>query len=348
MAATRSSSVPSTPAAKTAGVTVTTPHSTPRKVPHCTKCHRPRAGHPRQGCPYVGSPASAKEEEHIADVLGSLHIEPSAQDPKARQLRRSSVIPTSIPEASLETLNTDTSALLDGLLRPGMMDNKVSEDERIASVTRWQNLVATPTKSKKTSPRMPGTLHTPSTTKSSLDSDDLSSHVVGVKEPLQPTNEEKKPLVRMPGAMITPSITRLKMEPTSIDLVATHETSTTSEAGSASANKLMRSMSLEEREKYLNNLATTSKAPPATVFVLPMDEIPQQQRHATELGFHCRVHDLENGEGWFIVGMDGQAVEDLFAGVEAEKNASGGEGFGSAVRGAIAGSVGTWMVLAYA
>ncbi|TFY63147.1 hypothetical protein EVG20_g6437, partial [Dentipellis fragilis] len=73
------SSAPNTPVAKKITPN-TTPKSSTRKVPHCTKCHRPRAGHPRQGCPYADadSPPPAtqpNEAAAISDALGSLHIE---------------------------------------------------------------------------------------------------------------------------------------------------------------------------------------------------------------------------------------------------------------------------------
>lgn len=290
-------------------------------------------------------------EEHIIDALESMHIQP--QDVKVTpqiRSRRSSVKPPPIPEASLESLTTDTNAILNRLLQPGMMDNKVEEDERRASVTRWQDMIATPTNSnKKVLARMPGTLITPSTTKSSFAPDELSSIIVGTKGPLHSADGEKRPSTQIPGAIFTPSATKLTTEPTPIDLLATQEVSTASQSSSASSNHLVRSMSLEERHAFLNDLVKSSKAPPASVFVLPVDEIPEMRKSAIERGFHCRVHDLKNGDGWLIVGMDRQAVEDLFVGVEGggkEKDASGG-GFRAAVGGAIFGSVATWTSLAY-
>jgi hypothetical protein len=38
-----------------------------RKAPHCTKCGRPRAGHPRQGCPYDNSSATTLRSIPISD-----------------------------------------------------------------------------------------------------------------------------------------------------------------------------------------------------------------------------------------------------------------------------------------
>jgi hypothetical protein len=114
---------------------------------------------------------------------------------------------------------------------------------------------------------------------------------------------------------------------------------------------MLRQLSVEERHAFLNDLVETSKAPPATVFVLPVEDIPEVRQCAIGLGFHCRVHDLENGDGWLIIGMDKQAVEGLFAGVDGgvkEKANLARGGFKAAVGGAIVGSVATWTGLAYA
>jgi hypothetical protein len=255
----------------------------------------------------------------------------------------------SVPEASLQSLTTDTSAILNGLLKPGMMSDKVEEDERRASVTRWQNIIGTPAKIESVSPRMPGTLYTPTVTKSSLDPDGPSSVIVDTKDSLHFVDEQGKPVTRMPSALPTPSNAKLA-EP-SADLPATQEDLTASQGNSASSHHLMRSMSLEEREAFLNDLVQTCKAPPASVFVLPMDEILGAKQSAIKRGFHCHVHDLENGDGWLIIGMDSQAVESLFEGIEGraeDRMNGGGGGFKAAMGGAIAGSVATWTTLAYA
>ncbi|KAE9407267.1 hypothetical protein BT96DRAFT_933597 [Gymnopus androsaceus JB14] len=49
--------------------------SPPRKKPHCTKCKRPKAGHPRSGCPFVANDKNADtDSNNIADALGFLTI----------------------------------------------------------------------------------------------------------------------------------------------------------------------------------------------------------------------------------------------------------------------------------
>ncbi|KAG9317714.1 hypothetical protein JVU11DRAFT_1928 [Chiua virens] len=88
------SSAPSTPAKPRVSTDgLPTPPSTEgstRRTPHCTKCHRPRAGHPRSGCPYVDasestppSPSGTREaaqltsagvDDVMSEELSSLHI----------------------------------------------------------------------------------------------------------------------------------------------------------------------------------------------------------------------------------------------------------------------------------
>lgn len=355
MAPSRRSSTPSTPTAKTTSDTNTllTPQSIPRKAPHCTKCHRPRAGHPRQGCPFVDAPGNTvKGTENITKALESLHLEPQdAIVTPQRRLRRSSVKPPSItaPEASLASLNMDSSEILNRLLQPGIMDNNVEEDEeeKRATVAKWQQTmtpVATPTKRGKS--RMPGTLITPSTTKASLDPDGF----IATQSSVQSKVEEPKPTVRMPGTLFSTS--KITMEPTALDFDTPEEPSP-SHTSSASSKHLMRSMSVEERDEFLNSLVKTSRSPPATAFVLPVGEILTAQLSASKLGFHTRVyeqHDLKkSGEGWLFIGMDRQAVEDLFISVEsgAKKNV-GGVGFKAVASGVVAGAVATWTGLAFA
>jgi len=141
------------------------------------------------------------------------------------------------------------------------------------------------------------------------------------------------------------------MEPTALDLDTSDESSShTSSASSASSKDLMRSMSVEQRDEFLNNLVKTSKAPPATAFVLPADEILTAQLSANKLGFYTRVFDLKkSGEGWLFIGMDKQSVDDLFAGVESgAKKDVGGGGFKAVASGVVAGAVATWTGLAFA
>lgn len=54
-----------------------------RRAPHCSKCHRPRAGHPRKGCPYVSSTtsdAAQTQEFDLSRTLQSMTISESVHD----------------------------------------------------------------------------------------------------------------------------------------------------------------------------------------------------------------------------------------------------------------------------
>lgn len=354
-----SSSTPSTPIGKTSSVSSglpTPPNTAPRKRPHCTKCHRPKAGHPRQGCPYTDSPEfdSPKIEREISDAFEYLQIRADVKPTRSHSPRRSPVKPTTVPEASLASLSTDASAILNGLLQPGMMDDNVQEDER-ALIRRWHDkIIVTPSKAGKQ--RMPGNLFTPSTTPSTTMS--LMQPISQQLDATQRSNWgwERKPTIPMPGAFMTSATTKVPIENEDEDedmesesLVSTQPVSVSSYTSSATSKHLMRSMSVEERHDFLDGLVRTSKAPPASVFVLPMGEIQSTEISATHLGFHCRTIDLGNGEGWLIMGMEMKAVEVLFTSVQGDASKkNGGCCFKAAAGGAVAGAVATWTALAFA
>lgn len=263
-----------------------------------------------------------------------------------RRPRRSSVKPPAFAEASLASISTDANEVLNRLLQPGIMNDEIGDDERRVNVERWQNLV-TPSKATKAKPRMPGTLITPSTTKSSVGAGELSSFMVGNRPPSQVKVEETKPRARISSAL-QPAPT-LAVEEDFTDLVATQQAISSSHFSSSSTGSqpLARSMSVEERHTFLNNLAATSQAPPATVFVLPIAEIPAEQQSAMKLGFYCRSVVLMNGLGWLIIGMDQQAVEGLFASVQGTAKGISGGALRAAAGGAVAGAVATWTGLAF-
>ena len=335
MAPTLRSSTPSTPTGKSG--TTDTPNSTPRKTPQCTKCKRPRAGHPRQGCPYVDSPLGAGSSapntqgpENITDALESMQIASPRdcdENVKAtvhnRRLRRSSAQANLIPADTLASLSTNSSEIVARLLQPGMFDNDTSEDEegggKRKTVVRWQEtILATPTRSKgknKIFPRspMPGTLTTPSP-----ESSYQSMHTSFQKQesPVRTTN-----------------------------------------ASTSNPRPLARSMSAEQREIFIDELNHASKA---TVYVLPKADVPAVQQSAAKLQFHTRVvmnqdkHDLD---GLLIVGRDEKAVQALVDKVELESKKQdvvqeghptrGGGRLQAAAGGAVVGAMATFTGLAF-
>lgn len=280
--------------------------------------------------------------------MESLHIAPK-QDAKAttqRRTRRSSVKPPLRVEVTLESLSAESSEILNGLLQPGMLDDdaELYEEERKATMSRWQSTLASPVRPEKTAPaRMPGTLFTPSTTRASLG----PVSPAAVLNTLPTSNEGTETFMQIPGDFFAPPTTRkLSPEPTVLEVVPA-QNDPTSMVNSISGKHLMRSMSADERHEFLNDLVKTSKAPPATVFVLPMGEIHMVQRSARSLGFHSHVVPFGNGEGWIIIGMDGQAVEDLCGKVEIGVKDEYGGKLKAAAGGAFAGAVATWTGLAF-
>jgi len=133
-----------------------TPTKSPRKTPHCAKCQRPRAGHPRQGCPYSPSPNSRAQQNHldITASIGSLEISPT----KTKRLRPSA-------EMSLASLSTESSDILNRLLESENTRNPLSFLDKNVDASHSPTFHRNPSSS--TKPRfkegriMPGTLITP-------------------------------------------------------------------------------------------------------------------------------------------------------------------------------------------
>ncbi|KAH9179577.1 hypothetical protein EDB89DRAFT_2110907 [Lactarius sanguifluus] len=90
--------------------TTTTPTKSPRKVPRCTKCQRPRAGHPRQGCPYTNSPRHAVQQD-LSASMDSLTI-----SPRKTQLNARRRLPAH--DITLASLSTEPDNILNRLIQP--------------------------------------------------------------------------------------------------------------------------------------------------------------------------------------------------------------------------------------
>ncbi|KAH9049671.1 hypothetical protein EDB84DRAFT_1452523, partial [Lactarius hengduanensis] len=99
-----------TPNGRSGIETTTTPTKSPRKVPHCTKCQRPRAGHPRQGCPYTNSPRHAVQQD-LSASMDSLFI-----SPRKTQLNARRRLPAH--DMTLASLSTESDNILNRLIQP--------------------------------------------------------------------------------------------------------------------------------------------------------------------------------------------------------------------------------------
>lgn len=363
MAPTTRSSAQNSPASKSNASSdmplSTTPSSTPRKVPQCSKCKRPRAGHPRSGCPYVNieSPSKVnpdKDSERITVAMGSMIIalpeRVRDEDTKTtiRTRRRLSSQPTALqPSDTLLSLSTNSSEIVRQLLQPGNLNNNTDGEQPHdvegpkSKVVRWQEALvqATPQKVPKNrlfsrSP-MPGTLipFTPDTS--------FASSQGTAKQELShaPSLHESVSHV----SVIPPVPSPVPEEPL-------HK------------KTIVRTMSIEQREDFIAKLA---HAHAATIYVLPKEDIPSISSAASALDLHPCVmikEDDPEAEGLLILGRNAASVQQLMHKVEEEDNkremkststnpTTEGRRVSSTLRaaagGAVVGAVGAWAGLAF-
>ena len=365
MAPVTRSSAPSTPAKQRVSANsdgpVTPPSTGTRRTPHCTKCHRPRAGHPRSGCPYVdasdpslASPSATMHVSSAAQIassaddglsgeLSSLHIVSPTEEIRRASMphteneprRRLSVRFALVPKQTLASLSPTDTHLVEQLLQPGMMSDVVSPQDRVAHVLEWRKTLD--------------------------DADPLDVKEVPVEVKVEdelPSNDTTRPLSRiMPCTLFTPTPSLTTTEPVTDQGIG----------GSAlnmnetvyllpdvkGARPLSRSMSFEQRSLFLQQLNRSSSTAPATLVSLPTADLNNVRSHAEKVGFHVRV--LPGGEDnnkWVVLGTEQEAI-DLLAEkfLEEEKKNKRAKGRGgklTAVAGGVVfGAVATWTGLAF-
>ncbi|KAF8076770.1 hypothetical protein FPV67DRAFT_1472628 [Lyophyllum atratum] len=329
MAPSLRSSAPNTPSGKSTTGSESSA-VTPRKTPVCSKCKRPRAGHPRSGCPYVDSPSNGRTTQtppvaaakDIVDALGSMQLSGSTperdEDTKAtiRNRRRSSLAAALAPAPSLLSLDSESQEIVERLLRPGMFDDDDFQTDAggtVARVVQWQDtLAATSVKPKAKRVKMPGTLTSPSP-ESSMGS-----------FPVDKTDKSAAPAASTIADAVdaTPSPPLRRPKP------------------------LVRSMSVEERDVFLSSLGNSSGA---TVYVVPRDDIHSTHAEAIKLGFQARIvlgKDKSDPQGLLVLGRNEAAVRRLYEQVEVERKKS--SSFRAAAGGAVVGAVGAFAGLAFA
>ena len=139
----------------------TTPTKSPRKTPHCTKCQRPRAGHPRQGCPYTRSPNVHVQPSNldITASMDSLAISPTKTKLSERRRRPPA------PATTIASLSTESSDILNRLLEPENTRDPFSFLDKDVGTSRSPEFHRNPSPSSKPPFKdgkiMPGTLITP-------------------------------------------------------------------------------------------------------------------------------------------------------------------------------------------
>ncbi|KAJ3825983.1 hypothetical protein F5880DRAFT_1477157 [Lentinula raphanica] len=305
-----------------------------RKVPHCTKCKRPRAGHPRSGCNFAPvteevATDTDKIRASLTDALGSMTISHDA-DPlpntparrKSRQRRKSEKAAVLGPTPTLQSL---TDSDLEALLLPG--DKDVSDDgkadgvevgEEERKIVHWKDRIEMLSAGGTITTRaiMPGTLITPWSSIASIP-EDIKEEIVDVE------SQE--------------STASSSTETISVEIVSPSRTS---------PRPLARTMSMEERAGFMAHLEELSNA---KAYVVNPDDVAALLSQ-TPKGLYTRhMVDEAAGRDVLVVGRDEVEVNRLCVTLHAEraKYAKRGINFKAAAGGAVVGAVATFTGLAF-
>lgn len=344
------SSAPNTPN-RPRGASVT-PNTTPtRKLPHCRTCKRPRAGHPRSGCPYAEEnnlaptrEATAEPDNHIAHALNSLHITPppgpeNGQNTAAnKENTRVGTRPSPAaqqPRAIATRLSLSTSAgeVFQRLRAGENLNLNQTRNEPPPSLSRRQSRVA----------RIEEWQHSVAVAMESTESDtDASGNCSG------PLNVDDDASTESSSRSIARSTRR------GLGLRNSNGASGALSLSSNSngARPLVRSMSMEEREAFVKSL---NEASDATVYVLPKADIHDVNATAVKHGFRTRIvmneRDEDDLQALLVLARDEQSFEWLSEKIEKEdralrKGQQATRAFGF-MGGAVIGAVGAWAGLAF-
>lgn len=310
----RSIKSPTKPASSGGNSPATTPTSTPRKAPQCAQCGRPRAGHPRQGCPYAAATAKDSrppEEANITDALGSMKIQtsppprdtPDTTDPweledfkdavRQRRRRESAQKAAIVPSESIASISTSSSEILNMLVHD--IDAGDEDDKFMKKVVKWQDVLSTPKakprKSRTKERTMPCTF--PGTAPSVAS---VVPHPTVTEPPVTPKPEETKEPV---------------LDSSAVDEVPPSPT--------PSPKPLTRSMSSLQRNSFIDSLNTRYKQ--TTAYLLPKSDITEIEAAALKHGLHTRrvtSVESENEEQVLVVGQDPADTQKFYATIEGQ------------------------------
>ena len=131
-----------------------------------------------------------------------------------------------------------------------------------------------------------------------------------------------------------------------------------------SQNNSIRSRSVEEHKAFLDELHEASNVPPASLWILPMRDIPRFKRLAEIDGLHASIVAIASPSpegtarnGWLVVGGDKRVVQLFKAEMEGRRKGSGSaerrgqKGSGpilqAVVGGAVVGALAIFVALAF-
>ena len=272
--------------------------NTPRKTPSCTKCGRPRVGHPRSGCPYLESSKATSISKDLSAVLETLDLEDSGSR------RRRQPVPLQRTDTVI-SLPATSSEIVEGLLKPrGVFD-------RAPKVVHWADTIVSPPVSapaagpvagtRRRTQRQPRALMPCTLIPPSPNSSTQSLPVIVKPEP--------EPEDVFGGGSVGAQEQQQQQwqSGTSSEEIAPSASSSTSQQ---QPRPLGRSMSSLERDLFLSRISQEALA---TVYIVPNEDLPNLTAEAAALQFsvHFRPASTDGDNALMIVGRNESAVEAL-------------------------------------
>ncbi|RXW25741.1 hypothetical protein EST38_g20 [Candolleomyces aberdarensis] len=285
--------------------------------------------------------------------MGSLHIREGSPRETEEELkatlrgRRRSQAPTIQASDSLRSLSTTSNEIVGILLKPGVLDDDTEPEDNIAPkfkplsrgntrIIQWQETVQLP---------------------------------ANPNANLALTRPKSSPQSHMPGTLYTPnpsffeSQTSIVKQEVGPEIIFTSPTpSYTSDSPPPSKTKpLARTMSTEQREFFLSQIGSASKA---MIHVLPKAHVLDIAEEARDMGLLADIvmnDDEEDSQALLVVGKNDAEVDKLLARVQlagqgklqeklekkSAPSSTSGSTFKAVAGGAVVGAVSTWAGLAF-
>ncbi|PPQ68589.1 hypothetical protein CVT26_003378 [Gymnopilus dilepis] len=283
----RSSSAQNSPVRSNSERSVnSTPSTTPRKAPSCTKCGRLRAGHPRSGCPYTDTPVDENGRKatplvkQLSNALESLTITNGVrvvdddQDVKNAPTVRSP-LGRSDSIVSLGSSATEVAAVL---LQDGEGSNSGAENKETPRVVHWQDYL-----NNRPSRIMPCTLI-----------------------PLSPDNSFSSSRSSPPPNLKEEPISEPDPVPTNLGNASSHVSFASTEP-----NALTRTMSQDERDAFVAKLSEDAST---SIYVVPRENLDYLINRAESLNFSTHFglqEDEDDPQALLILARNQQNVDNL-------------------------------------
>ncbi|THU88928.1 hypothetical protein K435DRAFT_842017 [Dendrothele bispora CBS 962.96] len=322
--------------------------STPtRKTPHCSKCGRPRAGHPRSGCPFVEGGDDNHSVSNSDEEKNAIH-ERREVDSAAEALESMDLAETRTPRKGISVKTRQNLGRRSLGSDPGTKKVEFDMEDTKEAIRQRHREAREKERARALAMEPSESLASISTSSSELlnllefDDDDDEQEKEESKKGIKEMGEGNKRRLsrKMPGTMITPfsSFTSTRTSPPLQEELCTDEEEKDS-LQQAPLRPLGRTMSVQEREVFMDDLETLS-GDRTKVYVLTDADLLALEGRIPERGIYTHLIDLGKDKKLMIVGRDGKEVNLLH-----DKMKKKGSGFTS---GMMLGAAATFGGLAFA